>query len=1563
MFKKILAAVLTCAMAFTAVPSSAFALSARAEGAAAEESSETAYQADGYSVIVGNVRIQTLSGTLARVEVKGPKGFENRTTYHIASREFDFATPTVNVEDNNVIISTDKYNVIVPKNAESLDGIKITSSTGRTVWTYTSLPSASQYLPDPGDTPNAWAIADNPRIVPAEWGYSPMPEGTTENADINGWDDDNQAPDMYIFLPQKDYKTLLKDYITLTGSSEMIPLKAFGLWHSRYYDYKQQEALDLIDEYRENGYPLDNFVVDTNWRVGGSKGYDINTASWPNMEQFLSDAHDKNVTVTFNDHPEPQENQHALSQVDLNYRNFNFVNLLKIGLDAWWFDRNWECTIISPFSGINKESFGLYLYYDVTKTYYESIAPTSDTARRALIMGNVDGIDNGSFNRAPDMASHRYSIQWTGDIHGNTGLIQEIKNIVRSSVLTATPYMSSDISGHYDEVSDGLMQRWSQYAALSPIIRYHSNWGINHTPLAYGAEAQNTAKAYINMRYRLLPLYYSLSHENYETGLPMIRRLDINYPQYAEAQDDTEYTLGDNILVAPIWEEGTASRDIFIPDGRWIDVYTGKTYEGPQTVTLSYTNDISPIFVRSGSITPLAENVSYIGEKDWSNIALDVYPSTKLNGENTLYEDDQETVAYKTGAYRTTSLNTSYDSTTGETVVKIGAADGTYDGADSFTDRTWKLRVHMLSDWGDIQSATLDGENVLGSVKTISKDSNAVPFAIEGGAADGDIAELTFTKPLTEESEVRIKFASPVDEKLPVYNDVSVNADVTEKQVYKSVDLTETGTYDWVRTDAANGEVSSVSKADSANIIGNITADSQPESKDIGIDFSYSDGENGASDSSSTALSVSNGSIEFDTNVDTQDKQIGVYIAGEKAVGTLTISDGAKYSKTVTISSAAGKSVKAIYVTACAEQETTLHFKLTKTSGTGGIGLYAIAVSDPNLELNPVEYTATIDTAPESIDLSDENNIDWVHVGLNADKTAINRKSGTIQLLSDPEVTGDTAQVTDYSSAISFSDGSPTTSAKNSHNGIAVQGTVKISAPSTNTWRELKLYFGTWKDTNSVSVYDETGAEITNLKFTAGDTAETRCLTVRFRSDKDSTIYVEYGRESSYGVGNVSLAAYSLSEIGATSEQITAEMNEAPDSVDLSDGTYDWKHFGYTTASTVTRKSTVYKNVIGNAESIGDSLLRSNDFKTKFSWSDGTSKKTVSNTRSFAFSTNGEKIEFTVKRGEWDIDVYSSVWRAKGLFVVTDENGAMVDCFKLVGSDSASAYGKLTIHCVAEKPTTITVYVTSAFLDDGNSGNVSIAAAAMTQTKILSDYSALDEAVQSAHSIDTSAYTDASVSIFNSALTAAGETLADTALEQEDIDAALANLKSASDGLVKISTGDNNGGTTTIPSVTNGTQSVNGKTVLYQNGKAVTGTKVVTVSGKTYAVVGGYVKTGKTQVVKIGSKYYIVNASGVVQKGTKNKLIKVGTKSYVVNKNGVVQRKASGNKLVKVGTKSYIVNKLGVVQKGTKNKLVRIGKKAYVVNKKGVVQKNKKKIKVGKKTYKTNKKGVATLKN
>lgn len=166
-------------------------------------------------------------------------------------------------------------------------------------------------------------------------------------------------------------------------------------------------------------------------------------------------------------------------------------------------------------------------------------------------MGNVDGVNNGSLDMAPDLSSHRYSIQWTGDTETfERTLEQEIAVMVLEGALYATPYVSDDIGGHRGALPDSnLYARWVQYAALSPIMRFHS--GSSRYPWDY-PEVEDAVRD-VQLRYRLAPLFYALAHKNYETGLPLCRRLDFNYPQYGEAQDNTQYLIGDDILVAPLY--------------------------------------------------------------------------------------------------------------------------------------------------------------------------------------------------------------------------------------------------------------------------------------------------------------------------------------------------------------------------------------------------------------------------------------------------------------------------------------------------------------------------------------------------------------------------------------------------------------------------------------------------------------------------------------------------------------------------------------------------------------------------------------------------------------------------------------------------------------------------------------------------------------------------------------------------------------------------------------------------------------------------------------------------
>ena len=156
--------------------------------------------------------------------------------------------------------------------------------------------------------------------------------------------------------------------------------------------------------------------------------------------------------------------------------------------------------------------------------------------RRPMIMANVDGIDNGKRNQPPDMAVHRFPIQWTGDIGPSFEFLRRaVENAVHAGVASAFAYESDDLGGHTSDPSPEGYIRWIEYGALSPIYRPHCTRNLKRMPWAFGDDAEKIVRDYVQMRYRLLPLLYASAHENYETGEPILRRLDLDYPDQKDA--------------------------------------------------------------------------------------------------------------------------------------------------------------------------------------------------------------------------------------------------------------------------------------------------------------------------------------------------------------------------------------------------------------------------------------------------------------------------------------------------------------------------------------------------------------------------------------------------------------------------------------------------------------------------------------------------------------------------------------------------------------------------------------------------------------------------------------------------------------------------------------------------------------------------------------------------------------------------------------------------------------------------------------------------------------------
>ncbi|MDR3690797.1 MAG: glycoside hydrolase family 31 protein [Fimbriimonas sp.] len=500
-----------------------------------------------YTITAGNVRIQVLSPHLVRLEEKGPMGFEDRQTFTVVNR--DFAKTRVKVQKRGGVVTllTDDFAVTIPEQALSLRDVQVLDGFNQPLYQYNGTPPPTQYLPAPGFMKPAWVMADSPRLVPPAWGATPAPKNVDPAlAAKSGWDDRNNAPDIYVFVPGRvGYAQLRRDFLALTGPIPKPPLFILGFIDSRWYPYSEKEALQSIDTYRSKGIPLDTFVVDTDWRVNGSAGYAVEPKYFPDMPRFIDEAHKKHVRLMFNDHPDPKAPT-ATDPKELAFRWEGLTKLLNWGMDVWWYDRNWSTSLHEPMPGIRKEVWGQRLYHDIT----ERARPE----QRPWIMTNAQGIDNGFERYPPQPAGHRYPMMWTGDTGSRFDFLKRgVENGVDRGVLALQPYTHEDLGGHTGPTpSPELYIRYLEYGCLSPITRVHCTLGQDRHPWAYGPEAEQIVSNYIKLRYRLLPTIYSAAQHACDDGTPILRRCDLYWPTFPEAAHNDQYLFGDDLLVAPI---------------------------------------------------------------------------------------------------------------------------------------------------------------------------------------------------------------------------------------------------------------------------------------------------------------------------------------------------------------------------------------------------------------------------------------------------------------------------------------------------------------------------------------------------------------------------------------------------------------------------------------------------------------------------------------------------------------------------------------------------------------------------------------------------------------------------------------------------------------------------------------------------------------------------------------------------------------------------------------------------------------------------------------------------
>ena len=594
---------------------------------------------------IGDVRVQPLGPHLVRIEQRGPKGFEDRETFTVVARVDAAVAARETRADGSICVETAAYRVVVPEGAAGIAGVRVENAAGETLCVLSTALLAKKFLPAPSALPAVWVLGDAPRVVPSARGALPPPAGAEDAT--SGWDLGNDAPDAYVFFPAASgYAAFRADFLRLTGGIPLVPLYALGLWYSRYYAYGEETALAVIDRFRKENIPLDVFVADTDWRVGASCGYGVNADLFPDMARFVRRAHERQVRVMLNDHPEPK-GKSALDPEELRFRQRGLTSLLELGVDLWWFDRNWHTHLLAPAPGLDKEVWGMRLYRDVTQAFRPE--------RRPLIMSNVDGINNGRLDAPSHPAAHRFPVWWTGDTCAEWNYLRMgVANGVDSGIASLLPYVHEDLGGHHGQPDPELYVRFMQFGALAPVARIHCTTKVHRYPWEYGADVAQIVGDYFRLRYRLLPMLYAVAHEAHRSGTPLLRRCDLEWPAFPEAADSTQYLLGDDLLVAPILEPArhgqNAERAAWIPPGEWEDLWTGRTHAGPALIGVACARDQIPIFARRGGLVLSAPQRQTTGSAIWPEVIVDAFaPRQDQVQTRWLYEDDGISTACERG--------------------------------------------------------------------------------------------------------------------------------------------------------------------------------------------------------------------------------------------------------------------------------------------------------------------------------------------------------------------------------------------------------------------------------------------------------------------------------------------------------------------------------------------------------------------------------------------------------------------------------------------------------------------------------------------------------------------------------------------------------------------------------------------------------------------------------------------------------------------------------------------------------------------------------------------------
>ena len=442
---------------------------------------------------------------------------------------------------------------------------------------------------------------------------------------------------------------LEEQYSAATGRTPMMPEFGLGYWQCKLRYRTQDEILAVARKHKELGLPMDAIVVDFfHWTRQGD--FKFEPRDWPDPDAMVKELKELGIETVVSVWPTIDERSENYGEMlDKGYlvnpdRGMSYhmswmgntvfydathpgaqefvwekckENYYKKGIRCFWLDE------AEPEYG--PYDFDNYRYYAGPALQCTNIYPVM------YAKGFYDGLkkegekDILSLVRCAWAGSQKYgALTWSGDIHSSFRAMREQLQAGLNMCLAGIPWWTSDIGGFVGgDISDPkfkeLLVRWFAWGAFCPVFRMHgerSPWyereeefingvrqltsGQDNEVWSFGEDNYEILKKYLFIREKLRPYIRECMKEASENGSPVMRPMFYDFHEDKVCwETEDQYMFGPDLLVAPVMEEGVSTRTVYLPVGEiWTESYTGKKYEGGQTVVAEAPIDVIPVFVR-----------------------------------------------------------------------------------------------------------------------------------------------------------------------------------------------------------------------------------------------------------------------------------------------------------------------------------------------------------------------------------------------------------------------------------------------------------------------------------------------------------------------------------------------------------------------------------------------------------------------------------------------------------------------------------------------------------------------------------------------------------------------------------------------------------------------------------------------------------------------------------------------------------------------------------------------------------------------------------------------------